>query len=583
MMRLLVVFVLFLTFSSQAQEGKGKGNGNSGLSNFTKPNEVSDKGAVLYSNDFSNGSTWSFSNTSVPSADWQITTNLNLAPINAFHPAGFLTAWNGYAIINSDAQGPTATQDAYLNLNTVITACANKPFVLLRFSQMLRRFNDTTTVEVSNNGTTWTEFWCNPNLVNNLNTPNPQKVDINISSVAGNQDTVYIRFRYRAADAWFWAIDDVKIVEQDQYDLEGLETTFGSTGNWGIRMPYHQIPIEQIAPIAITGRVKNAGYAGQTDVFLSGNSTGGYSSTSIPELIGPNAFGVIDLPDLWTPNASLGLQSVTLSVGSSATDQEPSNNTLPQVKVTISPKFYARSTDIRTGRVSNNFYTEGYETGNIFDIFADATISSAMVHVNAETTPGAKLFAKLYEANSQGNFTLLSLSDTLSMPTMNNDQVFRVRLRNPTLLEAGKSYLLTAGSLGSSTFPGLVMGTSGISEIFTSYFKGANSSTWYSFTEAPMVKMNFESVMGLADHFVNEKKLSLYPNPAKNTVYLQHDVQEGGEIDFMNAQGKVISSRKMEPNLTPISFDISDLSDGWYFMRVKTDTLNRMLKLFIQN
>ncbi len=580
-MRIFILFLIAFSLVGNAQSQKGDGTSLHAI-RLNKPSSILEKAVVLYSNDFSNASQWSFSNASVPSADWQITTDLNLAPINAFHPAGFQTAWNNYAIINSDAQGPTATQDAYLSLNTLITACANKPFVVLRFSQMLRRFNDTTTVEVSNNGTTWTEFWCNPGLVNNLNTPNPQKVDINISSVAGNQDTVYIRFRYRAADAWFWAIDDVKILEQDQFDLEGRETTFGTTGNWGIQMPYHQITPEQIAPIAISGKVKNAGYAAQIDVTLTGNSTTGYSSSSIPELLGPNTFGVYDLTNLWTPNATLGNQVVDMHVTSSAVDQEPSNNTLPSVSVNINSKYYARSTDIRTGRVSNNFYTEGYETGNIFDIFGDATISSAMVHVNSETTPGAKLFAKLYEANGQGNFTLLSLSDTLTLPSLTNDQVFRVRLRNPTLLQAGKTYLLTAGSLGSAFFPGLVMGTSGISEIFTSYYKADNSSTWYSFTETPMVKMNFESVLGISEKVEKELSCTIYPNPANNGIFIKCESDEIREISLVDVNGNIIAIWEFLNHKQNIYFDTSQLRKGIYFLIYKHNNITRYTSVFVE-
>jgi hypothetical protein len=63
---------------------------------------------------------------------------------------------------------------------------------------MYRKFNETTTIEISNNGTNWTEFIVNQEMLNSTNTTHPASVKGNISNVAGKQDSVYFRFRYRA-------------------------------------------------------------------------------------------------------------------------------------------------------------------------------------------------------------------------------------------------------------------------------------------------------------------------------------------------------------------------------------------------
>lgn len=584
-MRLLFQ-ILFLFVSSWVLSQSNLPYQNESPENFQKkPIEIEGKANVLYANDFSNASQWSFSNTSVPSADWSIITNLNAAPVSAFQPAGFLTAFNGYAFINSDAQGPNATQDAIIQLNTVITACATKPFVVLRFSQMLRRFGDTTLVEVSNDGNTWIPYLCNPNLENNDNTPNPQKVDINISAVAGNQPTVYIRFRYKASNAWFWAIDDLKILEQDQFDLEGAESFFGTTGNWGIRMPYYQIPVEQIMPIEVSGRIINAGYEIQPNVYLTCTDGQGFSSQSDTVTIPANQSATQDIQDEWTPTSALGQKTLTSTAVSSATDQEPTNNTLNLIQLNISSKYYARSTDLRVGRVSNNFFQFGYQTGNIFDIFNDATISSAMVHVNSESTPGSKLFARLYEAVALDSFVLLSYSDTVIIPTLTTDQVFRVRLTVPTLLEAGKSYLLTAGSMGSASFPGLVIGTSGKSEIFTSYYQADNSAVWYSFTETPMVKMNFESVAELEENYVKESSFILAPNPNNGQFSLlinNYDLKEISNVEIRTMDGRILENIHSHLDENRLSIDMNNEPSGIYIVRISLNNNIFIVKQLIK-
>ncbi len=547
-----------------------------------KPNDIDAKTTVLYSNDFSNPSEWTFQNSSSNGANWQISTNLAAAPIPFFHPAGFSSASNGFAIMNSDAQGSGETQDCILQLDTLISVCVSEPYVLLRFHQMLRRFNDTTSIEVSNDGSTWTQFLCNTGLENNVNTANPQKVDVNISSVAGNQDTVYIRFRYRASFAWFWAVDDVQILRQNQYDLEGLQTYFGSTGNWGKRTPYYQLPISQIAPISISGQVKNAGYETQVDAIITSSDGLSYTSTSIPEPLAGNLTGTFAVQNNWTPPASLGNKTIQTFASSSQLEGDTTNDALPDFSIEVHPKYYARSTDIRTGRVSNNSYQIGYETGNVFDMFADETIGSAMVHVASESSPGALLFCRLYEAIDSATFNLLASSDTVIVPALSADSVFRVRLINPTLLENGKSYLLTAGSSGSTTFPGLVMGTSNNAEIFTTFFLAQNSTVWFNFLKTPMVKMNFESVAELETLTEDDIQFQLFPNPSNGQSILH--MNQGADEDFhgqlVSARGDVLLSFDFNGKMEYV-INTNHLENGTYFLNLKGSNSNHTLKVLL--
>lgn len=548
-----------------------------------KPTVINSKTTVLYSNDFGDPSEWSFHNASSNGTDWDITTNQSAAPIPFFQPAGFSTSANGFAIIDSDAQGSSVNQDCTVELNTLISVCTNEPYVLLRFHQMLRRFNDTTSVEVSNDGANWTEFLCNQNVDNNDNTPNPEKIDINISTVAGNQDTVYIRFRYRASDAWFWAVDDIEILRQNEYDLEGMGTVFGSTGNWNKRMPYYQIPISQIAPISITGRVKNAGYEPQLDIIITSTDGLAYNSSSAFETLGGNQSGTLEILNDWTPNSTLGFKTISTVASSSQLEGDITNDQLDDFTLEVSPKYYARSTDVRTGRVSNNFYQFGYEAGNIFDMFSDATITSAMVHVTSESTDGAPLFARLYEAVDSVTFNLLSISDTILIPSLSNDSVFRVRLITPTLLEAGKSYLLTAGSTGSPTFPGLVMGTSNDAEIFTSFFLSENSTTWFNFLETPMVKMSFESVVDISTESIEELKMEVFPNPTSGIITVKTVAAKNEKLQFevYTTTGKLMRSLKPTINSQVQTVNLSFLPNGTYFLNVKGSSSRVVKKIIV--
>ncbi|MFA7274782.1 MAG: T9SS type A sorting domain-containing protein [Crocinitomicaceae bacterium] len=536
-----------------------------------KPLEHQPKATLLYSNDFSNTAQWSFSNTSTPSADWQITTNLNAAPFATFHPAGFASGFNGYGIIDSDAQGGTAAQDAYISLIPRITTCETEPFVVLQFSQMYRRFNDTTSVEVSNNGNNWTEFLVNGTIPNSVNSSNPETVIVNISSVAGNQDSVYIRFRYRASDAWFWAIDDVKIFTQDEFDLVGEKINFGSIGNWGLQLPYTQIPLSQIQPIAMEGKVRNAGFGFQTDVQILGSGTS-YTGASALDGIPPNLSAIYPILPDWIPTAALGQQSLNFTVQSPVLDEVPANNDLQNLNIEITSYLYSRDELIREGRVSNGAYTIGFETGNIFDIYSNAEITSALVHVANESAANTKLFAKLYEANGINDFILLAGSDTLVLPNLSQDSLFRVRLKNPVSLLSGKSYLLVAGSPGSPAFPGLVIGTAGIADIFTAFYTTTNATSWSNFTERPMVRMNFEPVLTIPEIGENVFQMITFPNPLNDQLNIEFTLQnpQAIQLEIYDNQGRMIVEKREQGVLgrNKLMVDTADLYEGHYILKI---------------
>lgn len=204
------------------------------------------KGALIWSDDFSVSSNWAMSNTSTPSTDWVITNDVNAAPWASLNPAGMTTAANGYAIIDSDAQGGSATQNALIYSTTPFSTVGVSA-VSISFQQTHRRYQEQTIVIVSTNGgSTWTEFEVNTAMSANSSSPNPELITVNISSVAANQAAVLIGFKYVGAWDWFWAVDDVEVRETDDNDLVGFNGFYGS--QLGL-LPYTRIPVTQNQPI----------------------------------------------------------------------------------------------------------------------------------------------------------------------------------------------------------------------------------------------------------------------------------------------------------------------------------------------
>ena len=190
--------------------------------------------AVIWSEDFSGGfpAGWTIQDSSgicpwVWSNDgsWGYYNSNNAA--SAGTAIGSSSAANGFLICdpdsaNNDVYGqPSGSTYQYLDsyFTTSVIDLTGYSNVVLEFEQFFR-YNNTVdmNVMVSNNNVTWTTYTVQGNSSNNTYSDNPDSVKINISAVAGNQPTVYLKIGW-SARVYFWQIDDIKITEAETNDL----------------------------------------------------------------------------------------------------------------------------------------------------------------------------------------------------------------------------------------------------------------------------------------------------------------------------------------------------------------------------
>jgi len=87
-------------------------------------------------------------------------------------------------------------------------------------------------VEVSNNGTDWVEFDVRNGIRPGNDCPNPMDVELNITRTAAGQKTVFIRFHWKGLQRWYWMVDDVKLSEAFDADIEAFQlSSHKETGN----------------------------------------------------------------------------------------------------------------------------------------------------------------------------------------------------------------------------------------------------------------------------------------------------------------------------------------------------------------
>ncbi|RKY99592.1 MAG: hypothetical protein DRQ13_02015, partial [Ignavibacteriae bacterium] len=129
-------------------------------------------------------------------------------------PAGNFDA--DFAIIDSDNYGSGTSLDA--TLTTIAVDCNTATTVTLGFDHYFNNLtagNDHGFVEISNNGTTWTQL---DSISSDIG---PIYTEYDVTAYAAGQSTVYVRWTYidNGSWAWYWAVDNVVLYEPDAQPL----------------------------------------------------------------------------------------------------------------------------------------------------------------------------------------------------------------------------------------------------------------------------------------------------------------------------------------------------------------------------
>lgn len=612
--------------------------------------------AVIWQDDMSNPANWTTNNNSSPSTDWMHTTDVNASPVAALSPIGTSTAANGYYIIDSDAQGQQATQDADLTTAAPIDLSLY-PNVFLTFEEVTRHFAETYTVQVSgDNGGSWTDYQMNTDMAANTNSDNPDIESFDISAAAGGQSQVLIRFNYQGAWDWFWAVDDVKIEEAPNDEFGITKANFGSIGAYSF-LPYYLIPTAQMTDIEFSTEIKNIGLndqdltldvdvnsgaftgsSAQSNVLSGANDSLFSTTTFLPTATGtyditmtlnaeragqvdgfdptPVAAGsgytdASDVPttggsgtgltvDIVTAAGAVASVSVnatgggynvgdivTITTGnadaefeitavkSDVTDANPADNTASYT-IEGTDNVYAR--DMNMPEAGSFNQGNGYEMGNVFDVFADQTMYS--IGFQPAGTSDASLgpiliYATLYEIDpNTGDFVYVAGSDELSLTQqmIDNGDYINLPFSGGVQVTAGGMYLAVVGTYGNGgQNDELVITTSGQSEAQTTFLLDQTDQTWYYMTSTPMVRMNFDQATT-----VNEAEKEPFaigqnvPNPFNNSSYINYTIEEASDVNFtvVDMMGKTvmnINKGTQAAGQHRIDLDATNFAEGVYF------------------
>lgn len=558
------------------------------------------RAAPFWTEDFANGfpASWTIIDTS-GICPWTYSTDGSWGNFNGNNAtaaaAGIssTTAANGFLIMDADSANhftygqPSGANYQYLSsyFQTSAIDCSTRPSVILSFQQSFRYNNGVSmNVQVSSDGVNWTNFNVSNGQANNAASVNPMLVSLNISTIAANQPTVYIRIGW-SARVYYWMIDDLALSEADANDVLMADSWWGMNS---FNYQYYKIPISQAAPITFSSELVN--YTGGTlngcaaDIDVSGTSGSVYTGTTNGLSLAGGETDTVSSTTTWTPS-QIGFYDLTFTATtSSGTDENLSNNEFTD-SISITSDIFGldnlTSASQSTGSISNWSSNTGgaFKIGNVYQITNDDSFCEMEIGLaNNTNTVGRDFFGEVYKYDpSSGDWVFLESTDFYSITAADIGTIQTIPLLGEVEVLAGEEILVVAchnGGVVSGAEDVSFMYGQGVANQMVWGFNATNSPLWLSNPRAIVVRAKFNCGLGI-DEKAEKIDVEAFPNPANSelTINVNSGNATSGIILMHDLSGKLISENTFSTNdgTYTLNINTSDLSNGMYTLSVETE------------
>lgn len=583
----------------------------SGAVNAVVPIDVPEN-TVIWTNDFSVPSQWTITNAAGNNDNWVIRTTGANGPLAAQIPTiASPTASNGFALFDSDSLC-SGNQNASITLVNPINL-TNYNNVILRFHQQYRRFFDSTFVSISTNGTTWTTIpFSNYTVANTAFAgTNPQQINLNISNIAGGQDSVYIRFTFfsvpamgtNAGCAYAWMIDDISIVEAVPNDILVSQTIVKSRTTFDLYGTYSTNNVMGDS-IYVKARFSNNGSSAQPNTRLVVNAVNAAgntiaSQTAVYGNLAPAAADSIEIPGIPVASLPVGNYTIRTQVISDSTDATPENNrdtayisvvvdsisqairnprAIASLGTNSFPQFPGAEDDFRCANV-----LELLDTDTISGVYVKLTQASAGGLIMGHIRPAATIDVPILETDLH----VLTVADTnakvLWLPFLNS--------LSERILPAGEYYISV--SLFSNTNVNHIRV---MDDLSNQKFKATGSSliytaddqTWYNNGIAFAIDATFGASNVSVKNLQNDRfeVKQIYPNPTSGIAQLQFELKQAGKVDVVitDMRGRLVKSfdfGQLPAGQHTETLNMEALNSGLYFVEFRSGNTVATQKLIV--
>ncbi len=583
-------------------------------------------GTVVWLDDFNNTKTYDLTGTELTSvaSSWTVDNAGQTGSTYGWTTDAVKDSWAGFPAFNFTNGGnygevsngnptatPTGTQATGVNYKLTspvinVSGLAGNAQVMLQFEQTGAKFYDDQYVEVSTDGTTWTRVYDNGSKAMHTSTssnpyPNVEKIEVDIeSAIAAGASTVQVRFCWTSIyptnpniNAWVtygWFVDNVQIVTKPGVDLAYTYGDYHFTG-----YKYSQIPTTQISPVTFRAGVKNQGTTPLTNVTLT--VTDGTTPVSSPA-VGLAVAAKDTLEADFTLPATVGTYNINRSLSLTEADDNPANNSgLTANSFKVTDNTYAVDNNATftefplTGLVDNNqnpITING--VGNSFDIYADQDIYGVDFKFFTGTAVGAEVYVELYEMDPNASDITglwvgpLAESDIITVTSAAQvSQIQKVAFNDPYTLETGKTYLALL-RLVSGT---VKVAASGEADTDQCWINIAGAQPWGTFTDIPVVRMNFDPTLSVKNNNELVSGVSVYPNPAADKAEVSFNLNAASDvtINVVDVNGKVVNSnvlKNLAVGANSTSLNVANLANGVYSVVIKSNDSTVTKKLVVR-
>lgn len=517
-------------------------------------NEVKAPGDLLFSANFSNslgnwttsgphGSIWQHDDDG-PNGQFAVTAN-EIISSNSVN--------NGFAIFDADLSnpGPGPWQSRSGSLVSPAFSMDGVTNAFVEFYQKYRFCCDPTflpKLEINNNDfVTYATFDASiPNVGTGMVSPT-YRTKVNISAfldTALSLSAVKIRFNFGGtaqATHYYWQIDDIKVKESFEYDLELLTVGMGMGQ---MQLPYYFMPLSQISPVTFYGSVNNDGSLVGENVHLEVSlNQGGGSTTSDSLVLQPMESASFTSYTLTPPAGAWNFYTVTYDFVQDATEGYPIDNTATAV-LSVFDHLYSIDNNEGSGYIANVSTQPGqaFKIGNVMEVLQDdVTDSMHIVITGTQSNIDQQIYGELRK-RVNGSWELLETTEPVWITWENYTQSIGLRFWNPVNVSGGDTLLVLACHYGGSPdvrFKTAQSVPAGIVQGYTA------DGTLFSLDDphALMVRLNMNALVNISE--VQQVKLDIYPNPFSDELNIEN-LEGEGILIVTDLNGREVFSKKFD-------------------------------------
>lgn len=508
-------------------------------------------------------------------------------------------------------QGPcVAPQIAELISPEITLTNTTAPAYSVEFHQYTRQFRSNYFVAWSTNkGVTWDSVAINADITtNNANEKTLLRVPMRKT---GGAKSLIIKFRYEA-NYYYWGIDDVKIVEQESYNLQ-VNTFFAVPQNAAT-------PKDFVEPINFLADVENKGAATQFKVplevtILDNGFKEVFKAKNVYDTLPANA--VVE-NKLFTQTFTPAVKGVYLGyyeILSDKVDADSSDNAREFLFTVTDTTFSKELGPNRTIRPADASWTSGephsWAFGNYYYVPKGNNKyikSVSFMMGNATQLKDQAVVLNIYkwkDANANGN---AEPAERVSLGTLfyiiggkeQPDSLITVPLNKenglePIKLEDNTEYLvmleyyasgtanfdmtvsdeidyggmITASILKQKPRFGALIGIAGDLTKETYSYVGFGGNV---FGIVPVVRLNVSNLISTSVEELNTltEQFTVFPNPASDFVYLQFaNDQKNINLKFIDANGRIFLQKSIDyiREKNPLMLTLPKVAPGFYFIQ----------------